>query len=159
MQIPATHRRFVMVARVSKTTPRQRVPETDDCVKTIYAVNTHGYAQIRTDEYGFILQHRYEYCKHHGITPAEIKGKILRHTCDTPACINPRHLVLGTQQDNMQDMANKGRKAGQKLTVEDVLRIRQLAAEGKDFRSLAAQFGVALSTVSNIVYRHKWKHI
>ena len=148
-----------MVARISKRTPRQLVPDTDECVLSIYATNTYGYAQIRTDEYGFILHHKYEYCRWSGLHPDQLKGKILLHTCDTPACINPKHLRVGTQQDNMIDMVNKGRKAGQKLSVQDVLAIRAEYKTNDKFAEAANKYGVSVSTISNIVYRHKWKHI
>lgn len=39
---------------------------------------------------------------------------IVLHTCDTPSCCNPQHLAVGTQADNMQDCARKGRLAAQK---------------------------------------------
>jgi hypothetical protein len=38
-----------------------------------------------------------------------LPGQILRHKCDTPACVSPDHLVPGTRQDNMSDMARRGR--------------------------------------------------
>lgn len=40
------------------------------------------------------------------------EGKILLHTCDNPPCINPEHLLVGTQRDNMNDMYAKGRRYG-----------------------------------------------
>jgi hypothetical protein len=39
-------------------------------------------------------------------------GKIVRHTCDNGFCVNPEHLILGTQFDNMQDRKNRGRWKG-----------------------------------------------
>jgi hypothetical protein len=45
--------------------------------------------------------HRIFFEKYKGPIP---QGLQVLHTCDTPACINPDHLFLGTQNDNMQDM-------------------------------------------------------
>jgi hypothetical protein len=36
-------------------------------------------------------------------------GQVVRHTCDNPACVNPEHLVLGSQADNVADMMQRGR--------------------------------------------------
>jgi hypothetical protein len=45
------------------------------------------------------------------------KGEIVRHTCDRPACVRPKHLLRGTQADNMRDMAERGR--GRKKEVRE----------------------------------------
>jgi hypothetical protein len=59
--------------------------------------------------------HRYSWIIHNGQIPEKM---VVMHTCDNPGCVNPDHLRLGTQRENMQDMYAKGRNRtkGRKLT-------------------------------------------
>lgn len=43
------------------------------------------------------------------------EGKIIMHTCDTPKCVNPSHLIQGTHKDNIRDMFAKGRNCSKGL--------------------------------------------
>ncbi|KKM02552.1 hypothetical protein LCGC14_1783330 [marine sediment metagenome] len=58
-----------------------------------------------------VLAHRFAWAFENGPVPEGIQ---VLHHCDNPPCTRPSHLFLGTQKDNMQDMANKGR--GRKST-------------------------------------------
>lgn len=134
-----------------------------DCVISTFAKDKAGYARC-----GFrgktVLHHRMIYCLAAGVDMDAIAGLSVMHTCDNPGCINPAHLKLGTHADNMQDKKNKGRAprgedAGwAKLTEKQVIEIRGLAARIQ-YRLLAAQYGVSVPTIKDIVYRKSWKHI
>lgn len=85
------------------------------------------------------------------------------HHCDTPACVNPDHLWLGDHNDNMRDMAAKGRQVSgersnlARLTKPEVEAIRRLYGEGGvSQRGLARAFGVSQPTVSLIVSGRTW---
>jgi hypothetical protein len=55
--------------------------------------------------------HRLIYTRLAGEIP---KGALLRHSCDTPACVNPLHLELGITEDNVRDMIDRGRAGWQR---------------------------------------------
>ena len=88
------------------------------------------------------------------------------HKCDNPPCCNPSHLFLGTQKDNMQDCARKGRTAtpgfigethpSAKLTESDVIQIRTSIIRNKE---LAILFGVTPEAISAIRRRKTWRHV
>lgn len=87
------------------------------------------------------------------------------HTCDNPACCNPTHLWLGKASDNMKDCVRKGRIArgerhgNARLTAEQVKQIRKRAASGERHRVLAAEYGLHIKYIPEIVARKVWAHI
>jgi hypothetical protein len=92
------------------------------------------------------------------------------HKCDTPWCVNPHHLFVGTKKENHEDMRNKGRgrnppihigekSSHAKLTNKQVIEMRQLAKLGSKIKDLAARYGVERHTVSGIIKRKTWRHI
>lgn len=96
------------------------------------------------------------------------KGMRVLHSCDNPWCVNPNHLIVGTQQDNIRDMFNKGRDAphfgefhgGAKLTDAAVIEIRQLAASGDyTHQEIADMFNVDRSAIGKVVRRERWRHV
>ena len=109
--------------------------------------------------------HRISWMIHRGDIPA---GMLVCHTCDNRRCVQPDHLFLGTSQDNVRDMIEKGRRGiirgaicgAAKLTDERVLQIRELFAAGAfSQRKLAPMFGVNSTTISSIVRGLTWTHV
>lgn len=96
-------------------------------------------------------------------------GMVVCHRCDNRFCVNPSHLFLGTQADNIADKVKKGRQSkgpehGRykccKLTPDDVRAIRKIWSEGGvTQRELAAAFGVDQARISEVVNRKTFKHI
>jgi predicted XRE-type DNA-binding protein len=97
-------------------------------------------------------------------------GEVVRHLCDTPLCVRPEHLVVGSQGDNLHDAAVKGRLGGAvhgkgerhrfaKLRDENIAEIRALLASGVPQRRIAERFGVHQSQISRISCAHRWSHI
>ena len=106
---------------------------------------------------GFISAHRASWQYHHGEIP---EGLQVLHKCDTPRCVNPDHLFLGTQADNIHDMVFKGRRRGGKLTLTEkqVSQIRELH-KTKEYscHDLSLLFPVSKSQIARIIRGENWK--
>lgn len=106
-----------------------------------------------------ILAHRLSWEIVNGPIP---DGLVACHKCDTPACINPDHIFLGTQKDNGIDMANKQRHAagkrgfGEKLTR---LQAEKIRADPRTQAVIASSYGVSAALVSRIKGNLAWKPI
>ena len=90
-------------------------------------------------------------------------GHVVRHRCDNPRCVRPDHLLIGTQLDNMHDMAERGRRVvsrliGEsngraKLTDDEVRLIREMYSTGKYSRAvLGVMFGVTRHHIGDIIH-------
>ena len=86
-------------------------------------------------------------------------GQFVLHRCDNPSCVNPYHLFLGTQSDNLQDCYKKERGPRQKLSIEEVKYIRALHAKGLKQIDLAEMFNVSPSNVNGIIKRRHFNYI
>lgn len=94
-------------------------------------------------------------------------GLWVLHKCDTPSCVNPDHLFLGTYLDNVRDMVRKGRNSagigiangGAKLTEEQVLSVMPRIRDGETLASIARYFGVGLTAIYNISAGKRWRHL
>lgn len=156
----------------------------DACWPWQGARGDYGHGQISSGgKHGRLLQaHRVAWELEHGPIPDGLK---ILHECDNPPCCNPRHLFLGTQADNMADMARKGRWSangprralrgeehplrrnpaaaargervgGAKLTEELV---RMIRSSRRSQRDLARELGVDRRTISFIRQGKTWRHV
>lgn len=109
--------------------------------------------------------HRLAYCLHNNLELSAIRGLYVCHKCDTPECINPEHLFLGTGADNMRDCSRKGmivhgaRHRCAKLDDKRVVKALRLIKSGESTASVARRFGVSRAAMRMIRIGHTWKHI
>lgn len=130
--------------------------------------NKAGYGTIHKK--GHRYAHRYYYELHNGPIPV---GKVICHKCDNPSCVNPSHLMVADQKENILDMVQKGRgpdyakNSGQgethsrsKLTEKQVLEIRATFRPGIDtYKSFGAAYGISDAHVSRILRKVDWRHL
>jgi len=105
-----------------------------------------------------VSAHRFFFTIHKGRIP---KGMCVCHRCDTPACVNPSHLFLGTQKENVIDRYKKGRFSGYthpraKLTFDQINLIRSLNLTNA---KIAELYGVSRAYVSKIKCSKTWEDL
>jgi hypothetical protein len=100
--------------------------------------------------------HRFSYYIHNGVFDENL---LVRHTCDNSRCVNPKHLILGTQLQNRQDAVERGRTAkGQRhgmglLNDLEVVQIKRLLEETDlTLREIGETFDVSASCIGHIKY-------
>ena len=153
---------FKFWANVNKDTP-------NGCWMWISGISKYGSLSIKRKK---ILVHRFSYELHHPLSsPIVDIPYVVCHKCDNTRCVNPNHLWLGTQKNNVHDSINKGRfinpphkigdnHASSILKAEQVLEIRELWATGHyKLIELAKTYNVSASCIKGIVYRNNWNHI
>ena len=120
--------------------------------------------------YGVIPKNKCTYLAHRvsvKLSGRDIAGKVVRHKCDNPGCVNPAHLLTGTHADNNQDKVDRGRQSKgecakqSNLTEADVKHIRSVAVKGYggNIRALAKQYNVSKESIRSIIKRKTWSHI
>ena len=134
------------------------VRQANGCHLWIGSKDSSGYGHVKV--HGTLHKsHRVAWERLHGAIPP---GKVLLHSCDTPACVNTDHLTVGTQRENMADKQAKGRSNFAKgadnsqvvLCEADVYAIRSSSVP---HRYLAEAFGVSPSTIQKIKARRIWE--
>lgn len=146
-----------------------RPADGDNCW-TFYGLKPNsgtGYYEFGVSTHKHIGAHVVSWLIHSGPIP-EVDGRRLFvcHHCDNPGCVRPSHLFLGTNKENIQDAARKGRlprgerTTGVKLTAEKVLEIVNLRAAGNVTGvAAAALFGISEGIVYAIESGLIWRHV
>lgn len=139
-----------------------KIGDADECWEWQGAITKRGYGNFRYKN-SPVYTHRVAWQLTNGFIP---DGKYILHNCDNPKCVNPKHLRVGTQQDNVTDMVKRNRNAkGQKngmakLTDEIVLKIIQLWNNSKlTAPQIAKVMGTTKGTIHGIAHREIWRHI
>lgn len=142
----------------------KKVNKTNTCWLWTAVCSDNGYGRMKMGT-RHKMAHRISWEMHFDPIPV---GLIVCHKCDTPKCVRPDHLFVGTVKDNAQDMVRKGRhgdtsgtkNVSAKLTDEQVIEIRQKYASNQyTLKALSYENRVSLSLIHNIVSGKAWKHL
>lgn len=128
------------------------------CIEWTGYRTEQGYGQLWNGKRR-IMAHRASWEEKNGKIP---EGMHVCHKCDNPPCINPEHLFLGTDFDNMRDKIEKGRQAKGsqlgKLSEDDVVSIKRKIGKVLQ-KDIAKEFGVSAATIYYIEKGKTWKHV
>lgn len=134
-----------------------------DCWEWQGMVNTNGYGRFSLND-RHQLSHRAAFEMFIGEVP---DGRVVCHSCDNRLCVNPHHLWLGTQSENLRDAVAKGRmrrpdtrgeaNGNRKLNWDAVRDIRQMHQRGVKKYLIAQSFRVSPSTITEITNGKIWK--
>lgn len=129
------------------------------CWEWIGRISSYGYGQLYSVmEDRYVPAHRVSYILNIGTISANM---CICHACDNRKCVNPDHLWMGTNADNVRDREAKGRgkRGRQKLTEMEVLEIRFKWLSGLTCKEIGAQYNVDKGTVQSACSGHSWKNV
>ena len=135
-----------------------KIPESG-CWIWIGSINNHGYGRLTFGADRVIGAHRASYEHKYGDIPDHM---FALHHCDVKCCVNPDHIFLGTQQENMADKVCKNRQANgvkhgmSKLTEEQA---REAKFGNSKPTELAKKFNCSATIIRQIRGGMYWKHL
>ena len=138
-----------------------KIGNENECWEWSLSKDKDGYGNVKKEKKN-LRAHRIAWKLTYGDIPS---GLMVLHKCDNPTCCNPKHLFLGTNTDNMQDMVRKGRGNGgrldkhglAKINLETSKEIKKLYYSGRfDQNDLAVLFSVSQSSISLILHEKHW---
>lgn len=145
---------------------RRQYKKGEECWEWTGGTDRQFYGRFSAELHGVMhtKAHRYSWALQHGVPIPD--GMVVCHSCDNPRCVNPAHLWLGTQDDNMRDKISKGRhvlnhargeaRPEAKLTESEV---RVILLDARPYAVIAADYGVHTQTISSIKNRKSWAHV
>lgn len=141
--------------------------QTDACILSPMKASVNG-------GYGFLRfnghnerAHRVAYAHANKLTLRDIAHLDIRHKCDNPPCVNPRHLESGTHADNMRDMFSRGRRtaaagekaANVKITERQAMEIKKRCAAGESDALVAKDYPISTGQIRQIRLGKSWRHL
>lgn len=123
-----------------------RVKKTRGCWIWTSSKNSAGYGEIKSRGRDRIQAHRFSFQHFVGEIP---KGMFVCHRCDTPLCVKPKHLFLGTAQDNWLDAIKKGRAKTMQFTKEQ---------QSRGGKTTGARYGDVFVKIAVVALKEKRKN-
>lgn len=145
---------LVLVSYQPKTDEEKfhrHIEKTESCWNWTGTLDRYGYGKLRLGNRTF-KAHRYSYQYHYGDFDESLH---VLHHCDHPRCVNPNHLFLGTNRDNVEDRTAKKRhgQTSKRLTTNEKKAILTSVQQGQPLQSVAQQFQVHISTIRRVLKR------
>jgi hypothetical protein len=135
----------------------QRFRVTPGCWEWTGSKSSKGYGKLQIGK-EHLRAHRVSYEIYNGTAPSP--EQFILHSCDNPGCVNPEHLRIGDNAENMKEKKEKKRSAAGEthgMSKLSNLQAEQILAEllkgDWSMRKIASKHGVSLGCVSNIKYR------